>query len=71
MCEVVALKRLMNRIHDLLRGLIADQSGGSALVTALALTGLVGFCGLATDTVMWQVNYRTMQGAADQAALAG
>jgi len=31
---------------------------------------LLGFCGLAVDVVMWQVQQRTMQGAADQAALA-
>jgi hypothetical protein len=71
MCELLPVRRVISRTLDLLRGPIADQSGVSALVTALALTGLVGFCGLATDAVMWQVNYRTMQGAADQAALAG
>lgn len=55
----------------LLRRLAHDQRGISAVVTALCLTGLVGVCGLATDAVMWQINNRTMQGAADQSALAG
>lgn len=59
------------RPSDLIRRLAADQRGVSAIVTALALTGILGCCGLATDAVMWQVNNRTMQGAADQAALAG
>ena len=48
----------------------ADQRGVSGIVAAIAATVLLGFCGLAVDVVMWQVNQRTMQGAADQAALA-
>src|SRR5579864_7497132 len=58
-------------LWPLLRRLAADQSGVSAIVTAFALTVMIGFCGLAIDAVMWQVDYRTMQGVADQAALAG
>ena len=53
-----------------LRRLAADRSGVSAVITAIALTTLMGFCGLAVDVVMWEVNQRSMQGAADQAALA-
>jgi hypothetical protein len=34
------------------------------------LTTLAGFCGLAVDVVMWEVNQRSLQGAADQAVLA-
>jgi hypothetical protein len=36
----------------------------------MALTALMGFSGLAIDVVMWEANQRSMQGAADQAALA-
>jgi hypothetical protein len=36
----------------------------------MALATLVGFCGLAVDVVMWEVNQRDLQSAADQAALA-
>jgi Putative Flp pilus-assembly TadE/G-like len=50
--------------------LAADQRGVAGIVTAIAATVLLGFCGLAIDVVMWQVNQRSMQGAADQAALA-
>jgi Flp pilus assembly protein TadG len=50
--------------------LATDRRGVSAVITALALTTLVGFCGLAVDVVMWEVNQREMQGAADQAVLA-
>jgi Flp pilus assembly protein TadG len=53
-----------------LRRLAADRSGVSAIITAIALTTLAGFGGLAVDVVMWEVNQRTLQGAADQAALA-
>ena len=54
----------------LLRRLAADRRGVSAVITAIALTTLAGFCGLAVDVVMWEVDQRAMQGAADQAALA-
>ncbi|HKS89217.1 MAG TPA: pilus assembly protein TadG-related protein [Stellaceae bacterium] len=52
------------------RRLADDQRGIAAVVTAIALVVLMGFCGLAVDVVMWEVNERAMQGAADQAALA-
>ena len=51
------------------RKLGADQRGVAGIVTALALTALLGFSGLAIDVVMWESNQRAMQGAADQAAL--
>ena len=50
--------------------LAEDRRGVSAVITAIALTTLAGFCGLAVDVVMWEVNYRAMQGAVDQSALA-
>ncbi|MGE5268119.1 MAG: pilus assembly protein TadG-related protein [Thiohalocapsa sp.] len=50
--------------------LAADRRGVSAIITAIALTTLAGFCGLAIDVVMWEVNQRTIQGVVDQAALA-
>jgi uncharacterized membrane protein len=50
--------------------LAADRRGVTGIVAAIAAAMLLGFCGLAVDVVMWQVQQRTMQGAADQAALA-
>src|SRR5579862_2583727 len=50
--------------------LVDDQRGVTAVITALVLTVLMGFCGLAVDVGMWEVALRNMQGAADQAALA-
>ena len=52
------------------RRLTADQGGTTAVITAIALVILMGFCGLAVDAVMWEVSQRAMQGTADQAALA-
>ena len=46
-----------------------DAGGAIAVVTALALTVLIGVIGLAIDVASWQVTTRQMQGAADQAAI--
>jgi Flp pilus assembly protein TadG len=51
------------------RRLRADERGVAGLVTAMAATVLIGFCGLAIDVIMWEVSQRGLQGAADQAAL--
>jgi hypothetical protein len=51
------------------RRLGADERGVAGIVTAIAATVLLGFCGLAVDVIMWQVGQRNLQGAADQAAL--
>jgi hypothetical protein len=57
------------------RRLAADRSGASAVMVALAITGMLGLVGLGTETAQWYVTKRTMQGAADAsafgAALAG
>jgi len=59
-----------SQLQGLASRVAADQRGVTAVITAIALTTLVGFCGLAIDVVMWRVNQRNLQGAADQAALA-
>jgi Flp pilus assembly protein TadG len=50
------------------RHLLADHSGASAVMVALAITGLIGFTGLGTEAANWYVTQRSMQGAADAAA---
>src|ERR1700693_3501249 len=71
MLRVIAKYRSLHpRIEATARRLRADQRGVTGIVAAIAATVLLGFCGLAVDVVMWQVQQRTMQGAADQAALA-
>jgi Flp pilus assembly protein TadG len=61
---------LMLQVRSQLQELTADRRGVTAVITAIALATLIGFCGLAVDVVMWEVNQRDLQGAADQAALA-
>jgi Flp pilus assembly protein TadG len=61
---------VISQLQELACRVAADQCGVTAVITAIALTTLVGFCGLAVDVVMWEVNQRDLQGAADQAALA-
>lgn len=61
---------LADRACTFFRRLAADQSAFSAVLTALALTMLMGFVGLAIDVGMWQWTQRDMQEAADHAAFA-
>ena len=48
--------------------LAEDRRGVTAIVTAIALTVLLGFAGLAIDVAYWLNATRGMQAAADQAA---
>jgi Flp pilus assembly protein TadG len=59
------------RIEAVAHRLRADERGVTFVLTAMSAAVLIGFVGLATDVVMWEVQQRDMQGAADQAALAG
>src|ERR1051326_6729677 len=65
------MSRIINIVlhpRVMLRRLVDDRRGVTAIMTALALTVLTGFAGLAIDVVYWQSNQRNMQGVADQAA---
>jgi Flp pilus assembly protein TadG len=48
--------------------LAEDRDGGVAVLTALALTTVLGFAGLGTEATLWYVAKRNMQGATDAAA---
>lgn len=63
-------RSLHARLGAAARRLRADERGVSFIITAMAAVALIGFSGLAIDVVMWQVQQRSMQGAADQAAIA-
>ncbi|HYU12126.1 MAG TPA: pilus assembly protein TadG-related protein [Stellaceae bacterium] len=52
----------------LVRNLVADPAGSTAVIIALALSAIVGFAGLGTETASWYLTKRSMQGAADTAA---
>src|SRR5262249_24298644 len=47
-----------------------ERSGAIAVLTALGLTALVGFVGLAIDAGMWYRTSRALQNAADAAVIA-
>ena len=58
-------------LRDCRRGLLValrDRQGVTAVATALAMTVLAGFAGIATDVAFWETAKRDMQGAADEAA---
>jgi Flp pilus assembly protein TadG len=48
--------------------LLGDRAGATAVIIALALSAIVGFAGLGTETASWYFIKRSMQGAADSAA---
>src|SRR5437016_8795802 len=47
-----------------------DEGGAVAILTALALTMLIGLVGLALDVGMWYRTNRALQNAADAAVIA-
>ncbi|HUK58448.1 MAG TPA: pilus assembly protein TadG-related protein [Stellaceae bacterium] len=55
------------RPRDLAR-FFSDRKGGVAVLTAVAMTGLLGAAGLGTEATLWYVAKRDMQAAADAAA---
>jgi Flp pilus assembly protein TadG len=50
---------------------LKSRSGNVAIITALVLPSLVGFCGLGAEAGYWYYRQRTMQAAADLAAIDG
>src|SRR5579862_7909621 len=56
------------RASGILGSLRRDRSGASAVMIALAMTGLLGVVGLGTEVGMWYAGKRTMQAASDSAA---
>lgn len=59
----------MSRSQGLLSRFRSDRSGTIAVFTALSLTALVGFAGLGVETSQWYAEKRSVQAAADDAAL--
>jgi len=54
--------------RDLALSLLRDQRGGTAVVLAVSMTGILGLAGLATEGADWYKTKRAMQAAADAAA---
>src|SRR6266446_3399412 len=54
-----------------LRGMLTNRRGQAGVITAILAPVIIGAAALAIDAALWQVNQRSMQGAADQASIAG
>jgi hypothetical protein len=63
-------KRVSSAVRFRLAALASDRSGNVAVVTALALPVLIGAAGLGVETSYWYLTQRSMQNAADSAAVA-
>jgi Flp pilus assembly protein TadG len=61
---------LRARLHSSLRRFSSDQRGVVVLLVALALPVLAGTMGLAAEISHWYLHQRSMQNAADAAAIA-
>src|SRR4051794_22008069 len=57
-----------SQITCLAARLLRDRRGATAVMLAIALTGILGFAGLGTEVAAWYFTQRAMQGAADFAA---
>jgi hypothetical protein len=59
---------ILKRPLPTIRQLIHDRRGATAIMLAVALSGIVGFAGLGTEVAAWYFTTRSMQGAASSAA---
>src|SRR6267154_378932 len=67
-----ALQIMAKRTHGhWVRRLLNDRTGAAAITLAFSLTAVVGMAGLGTEVAAWYFTQRTMQGAADTAAITG
>jgi Flp pilus assembly protein TadG len=55
----------------LVRRFLRSRKGNIAIISALMMPAIVGFCGLAGETAYWYYRHRDIQGAADLAAFGG
>jgi Flp pilus assembly protein TadG len=55
----------------LVRRFLRSRKGNIAIISALMMPAIVGFCGLAGETAYWYYRHRDIQGAADLGAFGG
>jgi hypothetical protein len=60
----------MAGLPKILRSFLADRGGNIAITTAFVLPLVIGCFGLGAETAAWMTSKRTMQNAADAAAIA-
>src|SRR5260370_12473042 len=66
--EMRSMLSIPHRPLRFIRSVLGDPTGSTAVIIALALSAIVGFAGLGTETTSWYLTKRSMQGAADTAA---
>ncbi|MGO4571818.1 TadE/TadG family type IV pilus assembly protein [Microvirga sp. 2TAF3] len=66
----VRLKTAYAAVRLSIRAFAGDRSGGIAVTTALAMPVLIGVTGLGMEVSYWYLTQRSMQNAADSAAIA-
>ena len=62
------LSPLLNRPLRSIWQLIRDRRGATAIMLAIALSGIIGFAGLGSEVASWYFTTRAMQGAASSSA---
>jgi putative Flp pilus-assembly TadE/G-like protein len=65
----VAAPSRLSAVIASLSGLVHDRSGATAMIVGLGATMLVGFAGLGTEMGLWYFTHRSLQNAADSAAM--
>jgi hypothetical protein len=63
------LFHLLSKCQGFLRRLRRDESGATAIVTALVMTTMIGFIALGVEVGLWYGERRSIQTASDAAAL--
>lgn len=68
--KIQASRGVVFGLASVVRDLLRDRRGVTAIIAAIGATILLGFTGLAVDVAYWETTQRAVQGAADQASLA-
>lgn len=68
---LVTCHSVYSYLETALRAVLTSRRGQAGVITAILAPVIVAAAGLAIDAALWQVNQRSLQGAADQAAIAG
>ena len=67
---VVRIRNAYREVRSRVAAFTHDRSGSIAVMTALALPALIGVTGLGVEVSYWYLTQRSMQNAADSAAVA-
>ena len=68
--DFLSVRATYKAVRSRLIEFVRDRSGNVAVITALALPALIGATGLSVEVSYWYLTQRSMQNAADSAAIA-